>query len=739
MTRFRASLLLLGCAVLAHGVAAAQKPSSPTTVRTTAGEVTVVADRLEQVGADNLVVASGNAELTKGSARLLADRIEINRATGDATAQGRVIFYDGEDRLTGERIDYNIKTGTGVVYQGEARATPYYRIMGERLERIGESVYRVRRGVFTTCDDDSPSWSFRLGSGTADLEDFVYGTNASFWLKDVPLIPYFPFFAAAIRRERQTGFLAPQFGSSSRKGVFAEIPFYWAITDSQDATVSLDAYSRRGLGGSAQYRYVISRDQRGSLDGFFVHESVTTGDTRGFGSAKHDWQIEPGLSFRADLNAVSDDLVLREYQSELLSRSAQRAESNLFLTKTWSNWNFVGRAYWYQDLTTERPVELQRVPELTLQGVRQTLPGLPRFLYQVDTSAVNFIRDVGSEGFRYDLHPVVSRPVPLGGYATVTPFVGGRVTLYSVTTTGIHTPLAGGTVIETTKDEPRVRDLVDFGSDAESRASRVYGLGGWGGLDSVIHSIEPRAHYIRILGHNFSRLPLWTDQIDRIPKSSWLEYSLTNRLRGRTDSPEGTEAERLELLRFAVANAYDFERGRFGNVGGDLLVQPTALVSFHADASYNVEGDGLQAYTSDVSLHLSRFSASIGHRYTRQPPQIVPYFVQVPGTFNPGETPDKPSVNFLQAGFTWELWKHLAVRARTNLDIRTETFVETRYGADIKFDCWAVSVEYINRSRDSTGQSAEDEFRFSVHLLGLGNVLSTRLGTGVADSGPRFK
>ena len=739
MTRFRASILLLAGALLAHGVAAAQAPSPPTTVLTTGGEVTVVADRIEQIGADNLVVASGNAELTKGSARLLADRIEINRATGDATGQGRVIFYDGEDRLTGQRIDYNIKTGTGVVYEGEARATPYYRIMGERLERLGESVYRVRRGVFTTCDDDSPSWSFRVGSGTADLQDFVYGTNASFWLKDVPLIPYFPFFAAAIRRERQTGFLAPQFGTSSRKGVFAEIPFYWAITDSQDATLSLDAYSRRGVGGSAQYRYVISRDQRGSLGGFFVHESVTTGDTRGLGSAKHDWQIDPGLSFRADLNAVSDDLVLREYQSELLSRSAQRAESNLFLTKTWSNWNFVGRAYWYQDLTTERPVELQRVPELTLQGVRQTLPGLPGFLYQVDTSAVNFLRDVGSEGFRYDLHPVVSRPVSLGGYATVTPFVGGRVTLYSVTTTGIHTPLAGGTVIETTKDEPRVRDLVDFGSDAESRASRVYALGGWGGLDSVLHSIEPRARYIRILGHNFSRLPLWTDQIDRIPKSSWLEYSLTNRLRGRTESPEGTEAERLELLRFVVANAFDFERGRFGNVAGDLLVQPTALVSLHADASYNVEGDGLQTYTSDATLHLSRFTASIGHRYTRQPPQIIPYFVQVPGTFNPGETPDKPSVNFLQGGFTWEVWKHLAVRARTNLDIRTETFVETRYGVDFKFDCWAVSVEYINRSRDSTGQSAEDEFRFPVHLLGLGNVLSSRLGTGVADSGPRFK
>src|SRR2546425_6435124 len=559
MTRFPAAIVLLGYALLTPHVAGAQAPA-PTTVRTSVGEVNLVADRIEQVGPDNLVVATGNVELTRGSARLLADRIEINRATGDATAQGRVIFYDGEDRLTGQRIDYNIKTGTGVVYEGEARATPYYRIMGERLERLGESVYRVRRGVFTTCDDDSPSWSFRVGSGTADLEDLVYGTNASFWAKDMPLIPYFPFFAAAIRRERQSGFLAPQFGSSSRKGFFAEIPFYWAITDSQDATLTLDGFTRRGVGGAAEYRYVISRDQRGSLDGFFVHESVTTGDTRGFGSAKHDWQIGPGLSFRADLNAVSDDLVLREYQSELQQRSTQRAESNLFVTKTWSNWSAVGRLYWYQDLTTARPVELQRVPELTLQGVRQSLPGLPGFLYQVDTSAVNFIREVGSEGFRYDLHPVVSRPVSLGGYATVTPFAGGRVTLYSVTTTGIHTPLAGGgSVIETTKDEPRVRDLVDFGSDAENRASRVYALGGWGGLDSMLHSVEPRAHYIRILGHNFSGLPLWTDQIDRIPKSSWLEYSLTNRLRGRTVSPEGTEAERLELLRFVVANAFDFE------------------------------------------------------------------------------------------------------------------------------------------------------------------------------------
>src|SRR5215813_13465981 len=169
---------LLGLAVHA-GVSSAQTPAptpqSPVTVGTVGGDVTILADRLEEVGPDRLLVATGNVETTRGKARLIADRVEINRETGDAAAQGRVVFYDGEEQLTGRRIDYNVKSGTGVVYDSEARVAPYY--------RIGESVYTVQKGVFTTCEDDPPTWSFKFGSGNADLEEFVYGTGASFWVK----------------------------------------------------------------------------------------------------------------------------------------------------------------------------------------------------------------------------------------------------------------------------------------------------------------------------------------------------------------------------------------------------------------------------------------------------------------------------------------------------------------------------------------------------------------------------
>jgi LPS-assembly protein len=739
MTRARISILLLACLSLLSfpSIGRAQVPM---TMHLESGEVSVVADQFETVGSDNLLVATGNVEVTRGPARLLADRVELNRATGDAVASGRVTFYDGDERLTGKRMDFNIKTGTGVIYEGEAHAPPYYRVAGERIERLGDSVYRVQKGVFTTCEDDSPSWSFHMGTANADMEDWVWGTNASFWVKAIPIIPFFPIFAAPLRKDRQSGFLTPVFGSSSRKGAFGEVPFYWVISDSMDATISAGFYSKLGFGGSAEYRYVLSQDQKGSIGGALVYESFKNGAVRGYGSAKQEWRLMPGLSVTADLNGVTDDHVLRDYASDLHRRSAQRAESNFFVTKTWTNWNLVGRVYWYQDLTVERPVELQRVPEITLQGVRQTLPGLPGFLYQVDSSAVNFLRWQGSDGARLDVHPVVSRPIPLAGYLTVTPFVGGRTTAYSTTVTGNHVPVSGPPPVEDTNGEWRVRELLEYGSDAESRAARVYPLDGFAGFSALLHSIEPRAHYIRIVGHNFYGLPQWTN-IDLIPEANWFEYSLTNRLRARTVSSEESEATRLDLVRLVVANAYDYQAGRFGNVAGDLTLQPTTMLGFHADASYNINGQGLQAYTADVTATVPRVTGVVGLRYNRAPAVQIPYFVQVPGTFSTGaNVPDASAIHFLQGSVSVEIWRNLVLRVQTNWDLRTDTFVESRFGLDFKFDCWAFSTEYVKRTKDiATGQKADDEIRFSLHLLGLGNVVNTKMGASVIDSGPSFK
>lgn len=687
---------------------AATPPSGAVVVPTPSGDVTVVADRLEEVGPDKLLVASGNVEITHGAARLMADRVEMNRDTGDAVAQGRVVFYDGENQLTGRRIDYNLKTGTGVVYSAEARTTPYYRISGERMNRMGESLYEIYKGSFTTCEDDSPTWSFRFGSATADLNDFVYGTNASFWVKDVPLIPFLPFFAAAIRRERQTGFLFPKFGTSSDKGFFAEIPFFWAISDSEDATIAPIVYAKRGLGASGEFRYVLSEQQRGTLAGYLIQEVFRHDTTKGDFSLRHDWAIAPGLSFKIDGNIVTADDVLSEYGDRLQQRSAQRVESNIFLTKSWESWDFVGNMFAYQDLTTRRPVELNRVPDLSIQGVRQPIPGMPGFLYEADASFVNFMREVGSNGLRADAHSRISRPISIGGLFTVTPFAGGRLTGYDKKVVGFHSSPGITTPLEVTENELQLRRLLETGVDIETILSKPYQVGGLWNIDAILHTIEPAVHYTFITGKGETRLPQWTD-IDRIGDTNLVAYGVTNRIRARTIGNAVTEEPvRWEAARFSLLHSYDVLKGQSGDLLSTIILQPSERIRFRSDLAYSTRGDGLQAANNDMTVRVEPVGVTVGSRYS-----------------------DPGNINFLVTGLSLDLSRYMSVQNTNNYDIRSSTFVESRVSTDIKFDCWTLTFEYVHR------HGRDDEMRFALNLLGVGGPIRTSVGLGALEGTSR--
>lgn len=711
-----AALLSAGAAMgLPAGPAWAQPGG--VTVRVGGEEATVVADQIQQVGgATDLLIAIGNVEITQGPIRLLADRVELNRDTGQAVAQGKVVFYDGPDRLVGERIDYNLKTGTGVVHKGSAVSAPYYHLSAERMDRVGDSIYEVRRGVFTTCEGDDPPWSFRFGSGTADLDDIVYGRDASFWVKGIPVLPWVPFFAAALRRERQSGFLFPEFGQSSRKGFFSRVPYFWAIDDSQDLTVSLDAYSERGFGVEGDYRYVLSRDQRGQLAAFGVNE-VFRGDdprleeNRGWASFRHDWQVTPRLSFKVNANVTSDDVIFRDYGNRLVERANQRAETNVFVTQTWDAWSLVGNVKWYQDLTTARPIELQRVPEITLVGIRQPVPGVPGLLYETTASFVNFIRDVGPDGIRADFHPRLLMPLPVAGLLTVTPFVGGRLTYYDERVVGQRVTRVGALTVEESVHDPRVRRQVEWGVEAESRVSRVYTSDGRGGVAAYQHVIEPRVKIIQIRGLDQKDHPRYDPGagtatgidpgyerrvgIDGIGKANEITYYLTNSLNAKTVAGPDQQPVRWEMARFTVSQTFKMDpvSQPLKDLYADLTISPNQRIGFHADARYNVYDLGLREANADIRLVYPRFAAAVGPRFNEQ-----------------GES------RYLKAEALVRVLGNVDVRGSTAWDVRRGRAIENRVGIDWRFDCWSVMAEYVNRRGD------ENEFRISVNLLGLGQL-----------------
>ena len=720
LVRLLAVLLVAGASAGLHtGPAWAQLRSM--TVRAGAGEATVVADQIEQVGgATDLLVAVGNVEIILGQARLLADRVELNRDTGQAVAQGKVVFYDGPDRLVGERVDFNLKTGTGVVYNGSAVSAPFYHLSAERMDRVGDSVYEMRRGVFTTCEGDDPPWSFRFGEGTADLDDMLYGSGASFWVRGIPVLPWVPFFAAALRRERQSGFLFPEFGTSSRKGFFTKIPYFWAINDSQDLTVSLDTYSRRGFGVLGDYRYILSREQRGELAAFgvnevFEHDSGLP-QNRGWLSFRHDWQIAPRLSLKVNANVTSDDNIFRDYGNRLADRASQYAETNVFVTQTWDTWSLIGNVKWYQDLTTGAPVELQRVPQIRLAGLRQQVPGVPGLLYEANASFVNFFRYLGPGGVRADLHPRLLRPIPVAGLFTVTPFVGGRMTYYNQRLVNQHISQQSGQNVEDTVNDSRVRRQAEWGVEAESRISRVYTTDGSGSVAAYQHVIEPRVKLIEIRGLDQKDYPKYDPGfsngagidpgyerrvgIDDLGKANEVTYYLTNSLNAKTVSGPDQQPVRWEMVRFTLSQTYNMNAVSepFKDAYADLTLSPNQRIGFHADARYNVYNFGLREANADIRLTYPRFMAAVGPRFNEQ-----------------GDS------QYLKAESSAKVTDNLDVRTLTAWDVLKGKAIENRVGIDWRFSCWSIMAEYVNRHVDG------HEFRISINLLGVGQ-LGTRSG-----------
>jgi hypothetical protein len=218
-------------------------------------------------------------------------------------------------------------------------------------------------------------------------------------------------------------------------------------------------------------------------------------------------------------------------------------------------------------------------------------------------------------------------------------------------------------------------------------------------------------NYTWIDGRNMHRLPFWSD-LDRIPDTSRIEYSLTNRMRARTVAGPNTEALRYEMLRFVMGHSIDLKGDhRTGDVFGDLIVQPNPALRFRSTVRHDPRGNRVSSANTDVAANLGWLTGSAGWRYS-----------------------DPADLSFLQGALVADVHRHVAGRLSTNWDLHSGRFVENRYGVDVKFQCWAITVDYVDRSREA-GRSGDDEVRFAVNLLGVGGPIQSSVGLGSLTSG----
>ncbi len=142
------------------------------------------ADRLSFKYETNTYTAEGNVTISQGNVRLRADKIVYDGNTGEVSAEGKVIVRVGADVVEADKISIKLAAGTGVIFNGKLLLTRHnIYLEGKKLEKTGDSSYKIEEGSFTTCDGTRPDWRIRGKDLDVSLEGYGILNTVFFMLK----------------------------------------------------------------------------------------------------------------------------------------------------------------------------------------------------------------------------------------------------------------------------------------------------------------------------------------------------------------------------------------------------------------------------------------------------------------------------------------------------------------------------------------------------------------------------
>jgi hypothetical protein len=189
-----------------------------------------------------LIRAEGYVRVSEGTVTAVMERLELRLQDGSAEFQGATIF--------------------------DSRNRAY--LTAEIVQRLGESHYLALNCSFTTCNPRTPAWEIRGSRIDYFSENFSSSLGSSLRVGGVPVF-YFPYLAWPTVTRRQSGFLPPEYSitrSSLPKfdlGYRIGLPYFWALDDEHDLTVTYDWVERRGPGWKLDYQYAFREGMRGEV------------------------------------------------------------------------------------------------------------------------------------------------------------------------------------------------------------------------------------------------------------------------------------------------------------------------------------------------------------------------------------------------------------------------------------------------------------------------------------------
>jgi len=677
---------------------------------------------------DNYAVLTGAVKIKYQDVDVQADRAEIDLLTKIVTATGHVIVDQGPRRMAGDTLEYDLDTKTGTLTNATAHVAQDYFFTGKELAKISENEYTVKDGMFTSCSQETPDWSFRLKDAVVEADGYARVRNASLRAKKLPIF-YTPYILWPVKSDRTPGFLIPNIGYSDRRGASVGLAYFQTFGRSYDTTLHLDLYSESYLGIGNDFRYRPTEGTKGELIAFAVRdpEDLVDEEWRWKAEWNHETTDLPaGMRGVVNFLDFSDFRFFRDFERDFDRNTLRFIDSRAFATGNWGphllNVLINSRETFVGDANSDVRVEQRKLPEVEYRLRSTRLGRLPLYAQLLSSvSYLDLVRPNSYEGKygRIDAFPQVTLPIRSVPWLNLSLTAGERITWYGDSLDSTATSFDGEALTR----------MIPFGSSeiVGPSFSRIFN-GGFG-FDKLKHVVEPRWTYT-YLGEIDDRneIPLF-DEVDDLRSSNQGRIALVNRVLAK---PKGEGASAREVFLFELARRISFDdtqplqqgttdnglvQSNDGPLEALVRVNPTERTSVKFEANYSTLFSNLQSTELSGELGLGGVGNSIG----------VTWFTR----YRP-ETSETQS-NQIRVGGSVGLFKNIRLESQVNYDFEEQLLQQQRWILNFTQQCYGIRLE-MRDFRASTGPRDRDkDFRFSLSLKNVGTFLDLTSRTSTAE------
>lgn len=284
-------------------------------------DVFLSADKSFSQGNHKVIHAVGNVVINFLDETLYGESAKVNLIDQVIEISGNVRYISKELTIYGSHLNYNFSSGR-VELDNARIISRGFTILGDRIVRDEKGEYLATEAQYTTCRDCPESWTL-MGREVRLIKDkYVHIKHALVKIKGITIL-YLPYISIPIKKKRETGLLFPRFEIRTQQGVTFQQPWFWAMSDQNDLTLTPSVYGRRGLGGEVEYRHIFGEKKWIDFGGMGVYDRIyiphqNTSDVSGhhygryFAKYEQHFQLENSLfhhmqySFARDLDMIKD-------------------------------------------------------------------------------------------------------------------------------------------------------------------------------------------------------------------------------------------------------------------------------------------------------------------------------------------------------------------------------------------------------------------------------------------------